>query len=252
MLKNGEGIWQAHVKIWTDPEKEPIESKGVKFNRVMPGGLWLIQNTKGESEDHPYHGHGIVGYDTNKKKYVAAWADSMNTSLTVLEGTYDEDKGTLTFTGDGTDPKGHAIKVKVVVDCKDEDHHVETLYVQPAGKDKMTKVMEITSKRVSGFEMLKGEIEKFKRVFEKKKWEEGKGREARKKRWEERKKRWEEEKKKGESEKKDVAREVNGCTRRGRSGLSVSRRPSRPLRAPFSPERPYVFSVSNVCFSVRV
>jgi hypothetical protein len=180
LLKDDEGAWDATVRIWPGSDKEPIEAKAVEINRMMPGGLWLIQNTFSRDEEHPYHGHGLVGYDPHKGKYIATWADNMSPSLTMMEGSYDDATATATFTGTSGDAQGKPIRVEVVDVYKDDDHHTATIHLLPAEgtKGEKVKVMEIGYRRMAppeaikaGFEQLKQEFEKKKFDFEKKKFE---------------------------------------------------------------------------------
>ena len=53
------------------PDSEPSVSKGVEVDKLMPGGLWLMNDFEGEFGGMAFHGHGVNGYDTQKKKYVA-------------------------------------------------------------------------------------------------------------------------------------------------------------------------------------
>ena len=190
-LRVEEGAWDATVRIWPGANKEPIEVKAVEINHMLPGGLWLIQNTFSRDDEHPYHGHGLVGYDPHKRKYVSTWADNMSPSLTVLEGSYDDDSGTATFTGTSGDPQGRPVRVEVVDVYKDDDHHTETIHIVPAEgqKGEKVKVMEITFHRMAPPEALKYGLEDLRHVFEKKKFELFK-------------KKYDEEKKKGDAEKK--------------------------------------------------
>jgi hypothetical protein len=172
-LRSEEGAWDATVKIWPGAGKEPVEVKAVEINRMMPGGLWLIQNTFSRDEERTYHGHGLVGYDPHKKKYVATWADNMSPSLAVLEGSYDDDTATATFTGTSGDAQGRPVRVEIVDVYKDDDNHTETIHILPAEgqQGEKVKVMEITFQRMAPGEALKSGLEQLRQEFEKKKFE---------------------------------------------------------------------------------
>lgn len=146
LLEKSVGVWDAGIKSWEDPTKEPSVSKGVENNRMMPGGLWLIQNFEGSFAGMTFHGHGQAGYDTTKKKYVSTWIDSMSTGIMLLEGTHDEATGTSTYYGESTDPMtGKAMKLKNV-EVHKGDTRVFTMSMQVPGGE-YVKMMEITYTR---------------------------------------------------------------------------------------------------------
>lgn len=150
-LRQEEGMWDAAVTTFmpgADGKVEEMESRGMEMNRMMPGGLWLISTFRGDFGGMPFHGHGVTGYDTQKKKFVGTWVDSISTSLMVLEGTYEEATKTATLIGDTLDPQGKPTQMKIVEVDKDEDHRVSTMFMK-AG-DEWQKSMEIRYTRREG------------------------------------------------------------------------------------------------------
>ncbi len=149
VLESELGTWDAVIKTWSDPKGEPAESKGVETNTMMPGGLWLLSEFKGEFFGSEFHGRGQYGYDTNKKKYVGTWIDSMTSSLMVSEGTYDEKTHAMTMTGDMFDPAaGKEMKTKSVTVIKPDGTRTMTMYVMAEGTGpEGFKMMEISYKK---------------------------------------------------------------------------------------------------------
>jgi hypothetical protein len=140
-----EGTWDATVKSYKAPDSEPSVSKGVEVNTVVTGGLWLSSVFKGDFEGMAFEGHGQYGYDPIKKKYVGTWIDSFSPSLTVLEGSYDPDTKTMTYTGDGVWPIDNSkLTQKMVTTTKSDGSRVFTLYMTgtPTG-GKEAKVMQV-------------------------------------------------------------------------------------------------------------
>jgi hypothetical protein len=141
-----EGTWDATVKSYQNgPDSEPIVSKGVEVNTVVTGGLWLSSVFKGDFGGMAFEGHGQFGYDPAKKKYVGTWIDSMSPSLTVLEGNYNRDTKTMTYTGDGVCPiDGTKLTHRMVTTTKSDGSRVFTLYMTgtPTG-GKEAKAMQI-------------------------------------------------------------------------------------------------------------
>lgn len=149
ILANDVGTWDATMKFWMDPEGDPTESKGVETNTLMPGGLWLLTEFKGEVLGSEFHGRGQTGYDTFKKKYVGTWIDSMTTGIMNQEGTYDEKTHTVTMTGESFDPaQNKMVKTKSLSVSKPDGTRSMTMYMLPEGAGgKEVKTLEITYKK---------------------------------------------------------------------------------------------------------
>jgi hypothetical protein len=146
VLAEDEGTWDATIKSFENgPESEPVVSKGVEVNTVITGGLWVASTFKGDFGGMTFEGRGQYGYDPAKKKYVGTWIDSMSTTITVLEGSYDAKNRTMTFTGDGVCPiDGSKLMHRMVSTQKDDGIREFTLYITgtlTGGKE--AKVMQV-------------------------------------------------------------------------------------------------------------
>jgi hypothetical protein len=146
ILKNDAGVWDATIELTMQPGGEPEVSKGVETNTLLDGGLWLVQDFKGEFKGTPYHGHTVTGYDFQKKKYVGTWVDSMSPGLTAIEGTYDAKTRTLTSRVEGPCPEGRVMKMRSTQKWKDADTRVFTMFSPPDFGDEFA-MMKITYKR---------------------------------------------------------------------------------------------------------
>jgi hypothetical protein len=145
ILKSDVGTWDATVESYMPGAPTPMTSKGTETNTLV-GGLWLVTDFKADMMGMPFQGHGITGYDANKKKYVGSWVDTMSSGLGLSESTYDAGTKTMTGTFEGPDPSGQIMKMKSVVAWKDSDTRVFTMSgTGPDGKD--VKFMTITYKR---------------------------------------------------------------------------------------------------------
>lgn len=117
ILKKAEGTWDIVAK-------SPMgESKGTSVYKMELGGLWLASTV--ELEMVPgvkFTGRGMDSYDSNKKKYVGVWFDSMSTSPMMIEGTLDQATKTMTMVGEGPGPDGKMIKHTMKTTWKDDDH----------------------------------------------------------------------------------------------------------------------------------
>jgi Protein of unknown function (DUF1579) len=143
LLKKDVGTWDATVEMLMPPAPP---SKGVETNTLGPGGLWVINDFKSEMMGAPFQGHGIVGWDPAKKKYVGTWVDSMSTSLSVTETTYDPATRSMNGYINSVGPDGSPMKLKAVTQMKDDDTRVFTLSM-PGPDGKEAPSMRITYKR---------------------------------------------------------------------------------------------------------
>jgi hypothetical protein len=111
--------------------------------------MWLVSEFKGDLGGIPFSGHGQVGYDPYKKKYVGTWIDSMNPTIFVMEGEYDAASKTMTMTGTSRDPQsGQEVKTKNVTHYKDDGTRVFEMHMPTSnGSGEWWKMMEIRYKR---------------------------------------------------------------------------------------------------------
>jgi Protein of unknown function (DUF1579) len=136
LLKKDAGVWDATVEEYVEPGKPPRVSKGFETGTLACGGLWLISDFKGEMMGQPFQGHGILGYDPAKKKYVGTWVDGMSPALGLVEGTYDAAKKTMTSYYESHDPAGNPMKMKMVTVWTGEDSRAWTAFMAGGdGKD---------------------------------------------------------------------------------------------------------------------
>lgn len=131
------GTWDATVEMFMAPGTPPMVSKGVETNAVGCGGLCLISDFKGEmAPGQAFHGHGTTAWDPAKKKYVGTWTDSMSAGIQLGESSYDAATKTSTGWMEGPDMTGKVVKSKAVVQYKDANTRVFTMYqAGPDGKE---------------------------------------------------------------------------------------------------------------------
>ena len=126
-LARSAGEWDCVTQFRPAPDAPWETGKGSESSRVMAGGLWVVSEFKGNFLGAPFEGHGVAGYDQEKQKYVGTWVDSMSTSVTTQEGTYDEETRTYTFTNRmASTGTGEAMVWTSKLVVKDEDHHTYT------------------------------------------------------------------------------------------------------------------------------
>ncbi len=103
------GDWDATIVLSDPAGGEPQQFWGEQTDREGACGLWLITDLrmvagKDGAEPPPYEGHGVLGYDPDKKKLVGIWIDSSTDWLATAEGSLDAAGKTLTLDVASRDP----------------------------------------------------------------------------------------------------------------------------------------------------
>jgi|SRR5215471_13284239 len=130
------GVWDAEVVIRPGPGAAPFQTKGVSENRRIGGGHWLVVDYKTESG---FEGHGIYGWDDEKGTYVGTWVDSMQTSMSRSEGTWEADTRTMTFVTE-LHYEGRTIRYREVTQTIEDGLQVyRNLLAAPEGELEMIK-----------------------------------------------------------------------------------------------------------------
>lgn len=139
------GTFDTKVKFWMDPKGQPNESTGVMKRKMIMEGRFLEELYEGKVNDMKFFGMGLLGYDTQKKKYTSVWVDSMSTSMMTTSGSYDADKKTFTFTSEGDDPyTGVKTKNRDVLRIVSDTEEIMEMFRQPSdGSHPEFKMMEI-------------------------------------------------------------------------------------------------------------
>ena len=119
------GTWNCKMKMAGAPEA--LDAMATYKSEL--GGLWIASEFKCDSPVFKFTGKGLDGYDTNKKKYVGTWADSLSTGLMVFEGTYDEKTKTTTMEGQGYNEQGKLAKYRNVTKETDADHFTFEMFM---------------------------------------------------------------------------------------------------------------------------
>ena len=110
---------------------------GVETATLTCGGLWLVSDFKGSMMGQDFSGHGIMGYDPEKKKYVGVWVDSMQAHLSTSEGEVDPTGKVFTAVAD---------EMKMIDQFTDDDTR-EFSMIAPGPDGQEATVMTLTYKR---------------------------------------------------------------------------------------------------------
>jgi hypothetical protein len=147
-LKNFEGTWDFAARFHMSPGAPPMESKGVQVDRMTAGGLWLIIDSMEDKKDAPFHGHGMVGFDPEKKKFIGVWVSNHATKVETSEGTADLEAKTLTMEAETMGPDGKPKKYRQVSTIKSKDSKSLKFFgTGPDGKEMSFGEIEYTRKK---------------------------------------------------------------------------------------------------------
>jgi len=142
------GKWEGKTGWRMNAGDAFLEGTMSEETRKALSGLWFISDMKGKNEMGEYEGHGVLGYDTQKKKYVGFWVDSMATYAFPYEGMHDKASKTWTYTGTMKDMEGKDLKVTLKSVIKDKDHYNFSIHhADPSGKDMEAFRIDYTRKK---------------------------------------------------------------------------------------------------------
>jgi hypothetical protein len=110
VLAEDVGTWDATV-THSMPGQAPQTDKGAEVVSLICNGKWQWTDFNGSMMGQPFEGHGITGWDPDKKQYVSVWIDSMSATPAITTGTYDETKKTFSLSGQCVDQTGQPMSI---------------------------------------------------------------------------------------------------------------------------------------------
>jgi hypothetical protein len=148
-LKQFVGTWDTTAEFMGEKPGEMDKSTGSGTDKLIAGGLFLITDYNGKMEGTEFVGHGVMGYDTLKKKYTGTWIDSMSTAIWTMEGTADDAGKVFTSVMEGPNPMtGKPMKMKMINEITGKDSKKLTMFMDgPDGKEMQFGKIEYTRKK---------------------------------------------------------------------------------------------------------
>lgn len=99
------GTWVCDsIAQFMDPSQPPTYAKGTDVTTMIMNGLYQMTDFTSTMMGMPMKGHGIMGYDKMKKKFVMDWVDNMGSGIVRMEGDYDATSKILNMKGKQSDP----------------------------------------------------------------------------------------------------------------------------------------------------
>jgi len=137
------GDFTITIKSYLEPGAEPEVSTATSTRTMIMGGRFLEEVVHGTVMGQPFEGRGLTGYDNVTGKWWGSWIDSMSTTIMTTTGSWDDEAGTGTFTGEYNDPLTGKLKTSRSV--------VRRL---PNGDELMEMYMSTAAGEVKAMEML--------------------------------------------------------------------------------------------------
>lgn len=139
------GTWDVTVKMWMDPEAEPMISYATSESEMIFGGRFLAEKVTGDFMGQEFSGYGLTGFNNISGEYEATWADNMSTMLYRYTGMFNESGDEFTMKGEMLDPvTGEAIPTVSILTFQGDEMMVEAW--EKRGGEKR-KTMEFHYKR---------------------------------------------------------------------------------------------------------
>ncbi len=141
-LKEMEGAWDAVM------EMSGQKSKATATYKTICGGMWITSDFECNLGGMQYQGHGMDGYDQQKKKYVGYWFDSMTSAPMTFEGDFDAGQKVLTMHGTSIGPDGQPQKFHSTTEMKGKDQMTFKMFAADAeGKAQLAFTIEYTRRK---------------------------------------------------------------------------------------------------------
>ena len=117
------GEWESTSEVSMGPDLPAMTCKGTSNYRML-GGFWLINETQGDMMGTKIDAIQTIGYDTETKKYVGTWVDSMLNHLWNYEGSVDAAGTKLILEAEGPNfmAAGKLAKFRDSYEFKSPDH----------------------------------------------------------------------------------------------------------------------------------
>ena len=141
------GEWEMTIRVWTNPNGEPAETRGSASARWILGDHFVETRLEGEVLDTAFEALRIEGYDVAADRFVSTWRDSRGTYTLVFNGKCDATCAIRTMTAEFTDPvsKTELTIKSVTTIISNDSYRYESYIVTPNGTE--IKNMEFDATR---------------------------------------------------------------------------------------------------------
>jgi len=121
------GEWTFEAECSMGPDQQPMKNTGTERVRSL-GGFWIVGEGSAEMMGQKMSTLLTLGYDTQRKKYVGSWVDSMTSFMWAYTGTVDAAGKTLTLETEGPNfmEAGKTCKFREVLEIKGKNSKMHT------------------------------------------------------------------------------------------------------------------------------
>lgn len=99
LLQQFVGTFDTVTEFAIPGSAEPFRVPGRETCRLDMGGFWIVFDLESGEPPTNFRGHGIMGFDTQKQKFVGVWVDPSAATLQLSEGSVDESGKVFTMLG---------------------------------------------------------------------------------------------------------------------------------------------------------
>jgi hypothetical protein len=115
-LEKMAGDWDVTMKMWMDPDADPVIAEFTATSEMILGGRFLVEEVAGDFMGQPFEGYNVTGYNNVTGEYEAVWLDNMSTALMRSTGSMNEAGDEFASWGTMVDPlTGEEVKSRGVV-----------------------------------------------------------------------------------------------------------------------------------------
>jgi hypothetical protein len=104
-----------------------------QVDTLVCGDIWLHTHATGSFGGMPFEGHGLMGYDAQKKQYVSFWIDGMAPVLSTSSGSCDGAGKVFTMKGNSIGMDGKPTTTSEITTWKGKD--TRTMVMESKGQD---------------------------------------------------------------------------------------------------------------------
>lgn len=125
-LEKMAGVWDLTVKMYGEPNAEPMVSYATSEAEMIYGGRFLSDKVTGDFMGQEFHGYGLTGYNNITGEYEAMWIDNFSTRIYRYVGGFNEAGDEFTMKGKQLNPlTGEAVPSWSTVKFEGEEMFVE-------------------------------------------------------------------------------------------------------------------------------
>ena len=136
------GEWDYSLTWQVSPDAKAEKATGTTVAKWLLDGRFLKVHAKGGSEDKPFEGYGLLGYDSLAKKYKGIWIDNMGTGISKSWGYYYPSSKKFVEYGSFNDPVFGKQAFRGVTTIKNNDNYTYEMFITGADGNEF-RMMEI-------------------------------------------------------------------------------------------------------------